>query len=361
MEGHANATEKISHIITVEPGTKPIKQKTRGIPQAFQAEFKKTIKEMKDSGMIVDSKSPWCSPVRLVKKPDGSIRVCIDFRKLNAVTKKDSYPMPKIDNLFTHLAKAKVYSTIDLASGYHQVKMDPNSREYTAFATQWGFYEYTVMAMGLTNSCATFQRLMEKVLEGYIGVCCLVYLDDINLYSETLEQHKIDVENIITRLKEFNLKIKPSKCKFARSKIEYLSHVIENGTIKPNPAKTAAVNNARRPKTVKQVQAFLGLVGYYRKFIKNCSGIASPLIKLTEKNTDFNWSEECESAFKQLKSYLVSEKHVLALPDYDKEFVVEADASKVGIGSVLSQKIGRHYQPIAYFIRKRASSYCSQC
>jgi hypothetical protein len=349
MEGHVNATETITHIITVEPGTKPIKQKTRGIPQAFQAEFKRTIKEMKDSGMIVDSKSPWCSPVRLVKKPDGSIRVCIDFRKLNSVTKKDSYPIPKIDNLFTHLAKAKVYSTIDLASGYHQVKMDPNSREYTAFATQWGFYEYTVMAMGLTNACATFQRLMEKVLDGYIGVCCLVYLDDIILYSETLDQHKIDVENIITRLKAFNLKIKPSKCKFARSRIEYLSHVIENGTLKPNPAKTAAVNNAKIPKTVKQVQAFLGLVGYYRKFIKNCSGIASPLIKLTEKNTEFKWSEECESAFQQLKSYLVSDKHVLALPDYDKEFVVEADASKVGIGGVLSQKIGRHYQPIAYF------------
>jgi hypothetical protein len=154
MEGHVNATETITHIITVEPGTKPIKQKTRGIPQAFQAEFKRTIKEMKDSGMIVDSKSPWCSPVRLVKKPDGSIRVCIDFRKLNAVTKKDSYPIPKIDNLFTHLAKAKVYSTIDLASGYHQVKMDPNSREYTAFATQWG---YTVKANSQLENSSTLQ------------------------------------------------------------------------------------------------------------------------------------------------------------------------------------------------------------
>ena len=154
---------------------------------------------------------------------------------------------------------------------------------------------------------------------------------------------------VVQRLREYNLKIKPSKCKFARSKLEYLSHIIENGTIRPNPEKTAVVGDAKHPKTVKQVQAFLGLVSYYRKFIKGCSTIASPLIKLTEKNSSFNWTQECEHAFQTLKTFLISNEHVLALPDFDKEFVVEADASKFGIGGVLSQKNGRHYQPIAYY------------
>jgi hypothetical protein len=303
---------------------------------------------MKDAGMIIDSKSPWCSPVRLVKKPDGSIRICIDFRKVNNCTIKDSFPLPKIDDLFTHLAKAKVFSTFDLAHGYHQVRMDKNSRQYTAFSTQWGFYEYVVMPFGLTNSCATFQRLMVRVLEGLLGVSCLVYLDDVICFSETLEQHKIDVENILKRFRQYNLKIKPSKCKFARTKIEYLSHIIENGTIRPNPAKASAVSESKRPRTVKQVQAFLGLVSYYRKFIKNCSSIASPLIKLTEKKAIFKWTENCEQSFQTLKNYLVSE-NVLALPDFSKEFVVEADASQIGVGAVLSQKIDRHYRPIAYF------------
>jgi hypothetical protein len=277
------------------------------------------------------------------------LRLTIDFRKVNNCTIKDSFPLPRIDDLFTHLAKAKIFSSIDLASSYHQVKLDEDSRQYTAFATQWGFYEYTVMPMGLCNSCATFQRLLNKVLEGYLGVWCLVYLDDILIFSNDEESHRKHVELVIQRLREYNLKIKPSKCKFARSKLEYLSHIIENGTIRPNPVKTAVVSDAKRPRTVRQVQAFLGLVSYYRQFIKGCSSIASPLIKLTEKNTSFNWTKECEHAFQTLKTFLVSDTHVLALPDFDKEFVVEADASKFGIGGVLSQKIGRHYKPIAYY------------
>ena len=148
MSGKAIAKDVITHIITIKPDTEPIKQKSRGISHAFRAEFKKLIQEMKDSGMIVDSKSPWCSPVRLVKKPDNTLRLTIDFRKVNNCTIKDSFPLPRIDDLFTHLAKAKIFSSIDLASSYHQVKLDEESRQYTAFATQWGFYEYTVMPNG---------------------------------------------------------------------------------------------------------------------------------------------------------------------------------------------------------------------
>ncbi len=220
MARKENTLEAITHVISVKANSEPIKQKSRGIPHAFRDEFKKTLEEMKTAGMIIDSKSPWCSPVRLVKKPGGSIRVCVDFRKVNNVTIKDSFPIPKIEDIFSHLAKAKIFSTIDLASGYYQIKMDKNSMQYTAFASQWGFYEYVVMPMGLTNACATFQRLMNTVLEGYIGVFCLVYLDDIIIYSENEQEHLRHVKLIIERLRLHNLKIKLSKCKFARKKVE---------------------------------------------------------------------------------------------------------------------------------------------
>ena len=339
----------LTHVITVKEGTEPIKQKSRGIPQSFREEFKKTLQEMKDAGMVVDSNSPWCSPVRLVRKPDGSIRVCVDFRKLNSVTTKDSFPIPTIDHIIQHLGNAKIYSSLDLAQGYHQIRMDKDSCKYTAFATSTGLYEYRVMAMGLTNSCATFQRILNKVLEGYLEDFCLVYLDDILIYSENLEDHEKHVKLVIERLKKNGLKVKLSKCKFARTKIEYLSHVIENGQISPNPAKVAAVANAPRPKTVKQVLAFCGLVSYYRKWIKDCSTLMSPLIKLTQKDTDFIWTTECEVAFNTLKNYLVDTNRVLALPDFSQPFVLECDASSYGAGSVLVQRKGKHYQPIAYF------------
>jgi hypothetical protein len=344
-----DSEEIITHVINVKPGAEPVKQKSRGIPHSFREEFKKTIHEMKDAGMIVDSSSPWCSPVRLVKKPDGSIRVCVDFRKVNNLTIKDAYPLPKIEDIFSKLVNGKYYTSLDLASGYYNVRMDKDSQKYTAFATQWGFFEYTRMAMGLCNSGATFSRLMAKVLDGYLDLFTLVYLDDILIYSNNLEDHYNHVKLVIERLRKHNLKVKLSKCKFAQTRIEYLSHIIEDGKISPNPAKVAAVANATRPKTVKQVQSFLGLVSYYRKFIKNCSTIMSPMIKLSQKDTDFIWTTECEDAFNKLKSYLIDENKVLTLPDFSKPFQIETDASKRGVGGVLSQKVGKHFQPVAYF------------
>ena len=349
MDNKNEPEHKITHIIEVFPGTTPIKQKTRGIPQAFKEEFRKTIDEMKASGMIIDSNSPWCSPIRLVRKPDNSIRVTVDFRKLNNVTRKDSFPIPKISEIMDQLVKAKYFTSIDLGSAYHQIKMDKDSQQYTAFATQWGFYEYTVMAMGLTNACATFQRCMSKVLDGFLDKFALVYLDDILIYSENEEDHKRHVKMVVDRLRRNNLKIKLSKCKFAKTKIEYLSHVIENGTISPNPAKIAAVKNIKPPRNVKQLQSFIGFCSYYRKYVKNFSSIVSPLLKLTEKRVEFIWTELHQNAFDQLKSYLISTDHVLALPDFDKPFRIECDASKIGISGVISQKHGCHYKPIAFY------------
>lgn len=235
-ESGTNSSDIIMHEILIVPNTIPIKQKTRGIPQKFRDDFKKMILEMKDAGMIVDSKSPWCSPVRLVRKKDGSVRVCIDYRKLNNVTIADAYPIPKIEEIFQRLGQARIFSSLDLCSGYYQVKMDVKSREYTAFSCEFGFYEYVVLPMGLTNACATFQRLMNTVLGDLIDKVCLVYLDDIIIFSNSKEEHLAHVKLVIDRLRKYNLKIKLSKCKFAQTRIEYLSHIIENGTIMPNPA-----------------------------------------------------------------------------------------------------------------------------
>lgn len=300
------------------------------------------------AGMIVASKSPWCSPVRLVKKKDNSIRICVDFRKLNNVTIKYAYPIPVINDLFVHLSKAKVYSTLDLKCGYFQVKMAESSQDLTAFACQFGFFQYKVMPMGLTNACATFQRLMNHVLGDLIGNICAVYLDDIIIYSDNIEEHFKHIQMVCDRLRQHNLKISLKKCKFFQTRIEYLSHIIEDAKIMPNLKKVEAITKIKPPANLKQVQSFLGLASYYRRFVKNFSSVASPIIHLTEKNVPFNWSDDCEKAFVELKTMLISDR-VLRLPDFDQEFTIETDASGVGLGGVLSQKHGNTYKPIAFF------------
>ena len=340
--------EAYTHEIIIKPDTEPIKQKVRKIPYSFASEFRNMIEEMKRAGMIVDSSSPWCSPVRLVRKKDGTVRICVDFRKLNNVTVKDAYPIPIINDLFVYLAKAKVFSTLDLKSGYFQVKMKPESQALTAFACEFGFYEYKVMPMGLTNACATFQRLMNKVLAGLVGKICLVYLDDIIIYSNNELEHVEHIRLVCERLRQHNLKIAIHKCKFFKKRIEYLSHVIEDGQLLPNPLKVEAINKIQPPINVKQIQAFLGLASYYRKFIKSFSQIASPLIQLTEKNKRFEWDETCSTAFNILKTALVSEQ-ILILPDFNEEFVLDTDACGYGAGAVLSQKRNGQLHPVAYF------------
>jgi hypothetical protein len=300
MLSENDTNDLLTHIIEVKPDAEPIKQKTRAVPYAFKEKFRKTLMEMKTAGMIVNSKSPWSSPVRLVKKPDGSVRICIDYRKLNSVTIRDSFPIPRIEEIFSHLHNAKIFSTIDLCSSYNQIRLHKDSQQFTAFSCEYGFFEYRVLPQGVTNGCATFQRIISKVLEGHIGVRCFVYLDDVIIWSNNEKTHFSDVQLIIERLRQYKLKIKLSKCKFARRRIEYLSHIIENGTLSPNPAKFSAVSEFKRPTTVKQLQSFLGLISFYRKFIKNCSTIASPLIKLTEKSSDFIWTNECDIAFQTL-------------------------------------------------------------
>jgi hypothetical protein len=342
--------QTVRHKILLKPGTEPVKQKNRGIPYSFRKEFEGSVSEMLNADMIRKSESPCSSPVRLVRKNDGRIRVCVDYRKLNSITIKDAFPLPRIEDLFTYLTFATIFTVLDLTSGYYQVAMSPESQKYTAFSCEFGFYEYKVMPMGLTNACATFQRLMNSVLNDLLGTVCLVYLDDIIIFSQNIEEHKRHVRMVVDRLRANNLKIKLSKCKIARRCIQYLSHIIEGGTIRANPEKIAAVRDFPVPTTVKTVQSFLGLVSYYRKFIKDCGNICSPLIKLTMKGVAFVWSPECQTAFERLKDLLTISGNILILPDMSKPFRIECDASKYGIGGVLSQQVGdKHWLPVAYF------------
>ena len=327
---------------------KPIKQSMRRVPFAMKEEFNKLVDEMLNAGLIVESESPWCSPTVLVKKKDGSMRICVDYRRVNEVTVKDSYPIPKIEEILNQLGGNTVFTTLDLASGYHQVSVKKEDRGKTAFCTDRGLFEYVVMPFGLTNAPATFQRLMERVLKGLIGKICLVYLDDVMIYSKSLAEHEEHLNMVLERIKRSGLKIKFKKCSWVMKEVEYLGHVVCREGIKPSPKKIEAIMNAKLPKTLKQLQSFLGLATYYRRFIKDFSKVASPLYKATEKSKKFELNEDCVRAFETLRSILTSDD-VLILPDFGKEFYLETDASNYGLGGVLSQYKDTVRRPIAYW------------
>ena len=212
---------------------KPIKQSMRRVPFAMKEEFNKLVDEMLNAGLIVESESPWCSPTVLVKKKDGSMRICVDYRRVNEVTVKDSYPIPKIEEILNQLGGNTVFTTLDLASGYHQVSVKKEDRGKTAFCTDRGLFEYVVMPFGLTNAPATFQRLMERVLKGLIGKICLVYLDDVMIYSKSLAEHEEHLNMVLERIKRSGLKIKSKKFIWVMKEVEYLGHVVCREGIKP--------------------------------------------------------------------------------------------------------------------------------
>ena len=352
-------TSRIQHKIDTGEAN-PIRQGARRVPFSKEKEIKDQIDEMLSNDIIRPSFSPWAAPVLLVPKKDGSSRFCIDYRKLNDVTKKDAYPIPRIDQTLDSLSGATLFSTLDLASGYWQVEMSPSDREKTAFATRSGLYEFNVMPFGLTGAPGTFQRLMEAVLAGLQYDICLIYLDDIIIFSKTFEEHMKRLEEIFGRLREANLKIKPQKCHFFCSSLKYLGHIISSEGVQTDPAKIQTIKEWPKPINTEEVQRFLGLCTYYRRFVKDFSKIASPLYKLTQKNVEFRWNSECEAAFSLLKTELVNAP-VLKYPDFTKPFILDTDASEMGIGAVLSQNIdGREYV-VAYGSRallKSEKNYC---
>ena len=308
------------------------------------------VQQMREKGVIEKAKSPWNSPVVLVKKPNGSWRFCVDYRHLNEITKKDVYPIPRIDETIDRLGKASIFSTIDLTSGYWQVAMSDRDKEKTAFTSRSGRWQFTVMPFGLCNAPSTFQRLMDKTLDEYRFNCCLVYLDDIIIYSTSFEEHLTHLDLICGKLAEAGLTINTAKCIFASPSLKFLGHIISKEGVQVNPTKVDAVANIRSPTSQTQLRSFLGAVGYYRKFIKNFSIIASPLFTLTHNHIKWEWSSTCQQAFTTLKQKLTSAP-LLKRPDFNKPFIIHSDASTIGLGAILAQIDEGKEHVIAYASR----------
>ena len=290
-----------------------------------------------EAKMISPSASEWCAPVVLIKKKDGTPRFCIDYRRLNDVTVKDSYPLPRIDDALDLLGKSLYLSTLDFATGYYQVPLAEEDRKKTAFTTRSGVYEWNVMPMGLCNAPATFQRVMDVLLTGMSWEMCLCYIDDIIVFSPTFEQHLLDLDRVFNKLEEVGLKLRAEKCAFCKKELLYLGFVLTRDGVHTNPKLISAVVECEAPKDVKGVQRFIGLTGYYRRFVDKFSHIAHPLIRLMREDVEFEWTPECQVAFEELKKRLVTAP-ILVYPDFEKGFKLEVDASAVGLGGVLSQK-----------------------
>jgi hypothetical protein len=298
---------------------------------------------MLEQGIIQPSVSLFSSPVLLVPKKDGGYRMCVDYRQLNAITMKSKFPVPIFDQLMDELAGAKWFSTLDLRAGFHQILLQPGEEPKTAFQTHLGQYEFRVMAFGLTGAPGTFQGAMNSTLAPGLRKFVIVFFDDILVYSKTKEDHILHLQQVFEWLTKDQWKLKLSKCKFAQQSIAYLGHVISAQGLSTDPNKIHAIINWPTPKNVKEVRGFLGLAGYYRKFVRHFGIIAKPLTSLLCKDTPFDWQVAHEASFQQLKQAL-SSAPCLALPDFNQPFHIETDASATGVGAVLLQ----NGHPLAY-------------
>jgi hypothetical protein len=326
----------IEFTIELQPGMTPISKRPYRMPPTELAELKKQLQELLDKGFIRPSTSPWGCPTLFVKKKDESLRLCIDYRPLNAVTIKNKYPLPRIDVLFDQLVGAKVFSKIDLRSGYHQIKIRASDIPKTAFSTRYWLYEFLVMSFGLSNAPAYFMYLMNSVFMPKLDKFVVVFIDDILVYSKNEEEHASHLHVVLQHLRELRLYAKLSKCDFWLKEIKFLGHTISQAGIVVDPDKVQEVMNWKPPTTVRQIRSFLGLAGYYRRFIPDFSRIAKPMTESLKKGAKFVWGQKCEDAFHTLRQHLTTAP-VLAQPDSSKPFDVYYDASGTGLGCVLMQ------------------------
>ncbi|GJT06760.1 putative nucleotidyltransferase, ribonuclease H [Tanacetum coccineum] len=329
--------QEIEFRIELIPGATPVAKSPYRLAPSEMEELSGQLKELQDKGFIRPSSSPWGAPVLFVKKKDGSFRMCIDYRELNKLTVKNRYPLPRIDDLFDQLQGSQFFSKIDLRSGYHQLRVHEDDIPKTAFRTRYGHFEFTVMPFGLTNAPAIFMDLMNRVCRPYLDKFVIVFIDDILIYSKTQEEHVEHLRLVLELLKKEKLYAKFSKCEFWLREVQFLGHVINGNGIHVDPSKIEAVKNWKAPRTPTEVRSFLGLAGYYRRFIENFSKIAKSLTILTQKSKTFDWGEEQELAFQTLKDKLCNAP-VLALLDGPEDFVVYCDASGIGLGCVLMQR-----------------------
>ena len=354
--GHTNATKH--KIVLKDPDTPPLKEHFCRILPPQLDEVREHLKLMLDAGVIRPSNSPWCNAVVLVRKKDGSLRFCTDFRKLNSLTVKDSHPLPCICEMLESLAGAAHYSTFDMNSGFWQVPMDEESKQYTAFTLgSMGLYECESMPFGLCNALPTFQRLMQNCLGELNLTYCLIYLDDVIVFSKTPKEHLWRMRVVFDHLCEHGLKLNPSKCDVFKSEINYLAHHVSQKGVLPLKKNLESIAQCPPPDTYTKVKSFVGLVGHYRCFIKGFAKIAAPLYNLTsgdnkdKKSEHVDLSLEAREAFDPLKAACL-QAPFLTFPDFNKPFLLETDASGRGLGAVLSQKQadGQNH-PITYASR----------
>ena len=352
-------TEIISHHIDTGDA-RPVRQPLRRYPPAHLEAISTHVDNMLSQEIIEPTSSPWASNIVLVRKKDGSLRCCIDYRQLNSVTRKDAYPLPRIDSCLDAMSSAKWFSTFDLRSSYHQVSVEPNDRDKTAFICPRGMYRFKTMPFGLCNAGATFQRLMDVVMSGLHLEVCLVYLDDIILFSSSVDEHLERMVRVLNRLRTSGLKLKPEKCCLFQKSVSFLGHVVSENGIATDPAKTQAVADWPTPTTLKEVRSFLGLASYYRRFVKDFAQIATPLNALTRKGQTFTWTVDAQKSFDTLKIKLTSSP-ILAMPTDSCDFILDTDACDRSLGAVLSQVQNGVERVIAYASRsldRREMNYC---
>ena len=328
----------------------PIKQHPYRVNPVKLRLMRNEVEYMLKNGIIEPSKSQWSSPCVLVPKSDGTFRFCTDFRKINGISKTDTYPIPRVDDCIDRIGHAKYVSKFDLLKGYWQVPLTKRAQELSAFVTPDGLFQYRVMPFGLKNAPATFQRMMNNVIHGLEG--CDAYIDDLVLYSQCWEDHKQLLKKFFDRLQDANLTVNLHKSEFCRARVVFLGHIVGQGEVSPVTSKVDAIVNFPTPMDKREVMRFLGMAGYYRKFCCNFSTVAAPLTTLLQKRKEFLWSQKCQYAFEKIKSLLLSAP-VLKAPDFDKAFKLQVDASDIGIGAVLLQEGDQGIDhPVCYFSHK---------
>lgn len=328
-----------THTISLVEGSLPIQAKPYRLSWEEDKYLAGELQEMLNNGLIRPSAGVWCSPIFFVKKKTGDLRLVVDYRKLNKVTIKDHFPLPHIDDLLGSLAGSTHFSTMDAASGFHQIPMDPASIEKTGFTTKYGTFEFLVMPFGLTNAPSTFQRTMNGILGDFIGKFVLVFIDDLIIFSSSQQEHIKHLDKVLARLDKANLKLKIKKCSFNQNQVEYLGHIASKDGIRPNNSNTQKILDMPYPKNSDQVRSLLGTIGYYRRFVQNYSSVVLPLNGLLKKNARFIWTDEHKNAVDSIKTILTSPP-ILDYPDASKIQILTSDASSKGLGAILSQMSG---------------------